>query len=64
MMLAYPHDSFADVARRLNLVPRVIVAQEAIQDGAPEDARCVLADLERDVCKAIEQNEAELEEAA
>jgi hypothetical protein len=58
-----PHEPFADVARRINLVARVIVAQESIEDGDSEEARAILADLERELHRAIEQSEA-LEEAA
>lgn len=61
--LAYAYEDFARVCRRLNVVSRLIVAQEAIEDGDPDEARCVLADLECEVVRATAQCE-ELEEAA
>jgi hypothetical protein len=64
MILALPLEPFADVCRRLNVAPRLIAAQEWLLDGAGRDEVFeLLGDLERELIKAIEQNES-LEEAA
>jgi hypothetical protein len=65
MSLAHCFDTFADVARRLDLVARVITAQEWLLDGADRDEVLdLLRDLERELVREIEENEAELEDAA
>jgi hypothetical protein len=64
MRFAFYLESFSDVARRIELVPRLITAQEWLLDGDdPHEVVDLLRDLEREVLKAIEQN-GELEEAA
>jgi len=68
MRLAHSYDTFAEVSRRINLVPRLITAQEWLQDGYDrEEVAGLLADLEREVARAIRENEEyddELEDAA
>ena len=65
MKLAYAYEPFADVARRLDLVPRLITAQEWIADGYDrEEIVGLLSYLEREVLRAIRENELELEDAA
>jgi hypothetical protein len=67
MILAHASEPFADICRRLNLVPRLIAAQEWLLDGADRDEVVeLLANLERELVKAIEQKDdyEELEEAA
>ena len=65
MRLAYYHEPFADVSLRLNLVSRVIAAQEAILDGDTDTAIGYMANLERELVRAIEENhDREFEEAA
>jgi hypothetical protein len=61
--LAYPSEPFADVARRLNLLARVICAQEWIGENNVDEAVGLLADLEDELHRAIRENQA-LEEAA
>lgn len=63
--LAYRLEPFADVSRRLDLVPRVVAAQEWLLDGADRDEIIgLLRDLERELVRAIEQNDEPLDEAA
>lgn len=64
MRYAYYLEPFADVARRIDLVPRIISAEEWLLDGCdPLEVVDLLRDLEREAVKAIEQCD-ELEEAA
>ena len=52
-----PDEPFSPVVRRLNILPRLIACQEYIEDGAPDVAAVVLAELEIDLNDAIDQNE-------
>jgi hypothetical protein len=57
--LAWPLEEFAVVARRLELVPRVVSASEWLLDGSDRDEVLgLLADLERELVRAIAENEA------
>jgi hypothetical protein len=64
MRLAYYLESFSDVACRLDLVARLIWAQEWLLDGYDRDEIVgLLGDLEREIVRASRENE-EFEEAA
>lgn len=55
--LARPGEPFAVVARRLNVVSRVIAAQEWIGEGAYDDAITLLLNLETELQRAIEESD-------
>jgi cell division septum initiation protein DivIVA len=64
MRLASYLESFSDVSQRLDIVARLISAQEWLLDGYDRDEILgLLGDLERDVQRATRENE-QLEEAA
>jgi hypothetical protein len=59
MRLAEPYEPFVVVERRLNIAARLITAQEWLDDGSdPYEVRGLLHDLEREVLRAIWENQA------
>jgi hypothetical protein len=58
-VLSEAGEPFAAVARRMNLVARVIVCQEWIAEGSHDEAFAVARDLEDELITALEQNEQE-----
>jgi len=57
LRLSDPYEEFCSVARRMNLVSRVIAAQELIEEGSPNEAHGLLRDLEDELLIALDQNE-------
>lgn len=58
MILAHPCEPFSDVARRINLVSRVICAVEWLHDGEDRhEVAGLLYDLEREIRVAIQQSD-------
>jgi len=57
LRLSGPLEPFCDVARRINLVSRVICAAEWIAEGSSAEAHGLLMDLEDELLIALEQNE-------
>lgn len=48
--------TFGELNRRLNIVARLVVAQEWLIDGAVDEALAVLRDLERELVDALDHD--------